>query len=84
MPLKRVVVGGAATSKVGPFSVIITPIHLKNVRGFRCLNTDFGTAGASTLISGDNGDGKTTVPKELVRKTAMPLKRNRAGGAELN
>ncbi len=45
--------------------MIITRIEITNVRGFRDLKVDFGTTGASVLITGDNGDGKTTVLRAL-------------------
>jgi predicted ATPase len=47
----------------------ITRVELKNVRGFEDLRLDFEKLGASALIVGDNGDGKST----LLRAIGMGL-----------
>ena len=43
----------------------ISRVTLENVRGFQDLLIDFGDQGASTLITGDNGDGKSTVLRAI-------------------
>lgn len=47
----------------------ISKIRLKNIRCCEDLTIDFAKKGASLLISGDNGDGKSTV----LRSVAMAL-----------
>ena len=64
MQLQGVVVD-ASIGRVGQSSVIVTRLHLSDVRGFSDLDIDFGDKGASALITGDNGDGKSTVLRAL-------------------
>ena len=43
----------------------LSRVKLTNVRGFRGLDISFGSTCASLLITGDNGDGKSTVLRSI-------------------